>query len=152
MHKCKIIVLVSLVIVFTLKILKSSVNLENEAKSEAKVHFNRPFNTRSIMCSFGWGRLGNQASQDYLATFLRVEKILFFQMSVFATLFAIEQQHKIIAYSTAKQAQMLLSYFKMESILPKIKILEMHHPEYKDFNWIRPFRQWVVSCLFTWVS
>ena len=45
----------------------------------------------------------------------------------------------MVAYVTAKQAQMLLFYFEVESLLPHLRILEMHFPNHDQFTWIDPF-------------
>ena len=60
-------------------------------------------------------------------------------MSVFSTLFAFEKKTKILAFMTARQAQLLLYYFKAENLLPYLRILETHYPDYKEFYWDNPF-------------
>ena len=60
-------------------------------------------------------------------------------MSEFSTLFSLEKKTKVLAFITAKQAQMLLFYFKSETLLPYLRIIEINYPNYYQFGWIDPF-------------
>ena len=63
----------------------------------------------------------------------------YLQLSEFATLFAIEKSTYIIHYTLAKQAHILFYYFKMEPLMPYIKILETEHPHFEEYWWFDPF-------------
>ena len=39
---------------------KNNKNVENENPKQIRLHYNNAMDSRSIMCSFGNGRLGNQ--------------------------------------------------------------------------------------------
>ena len=60
-------------------------------------------------------------------------------MSVFSSLFAFERKTQILAFMTARQAQLLQYYFKVDALLPYLRVLETHYPNYKEFYWIDPF-------------
>ena len=75
----------------------------------------------SLAVSFGTGRLGNQ-------------------MSTFASLLAFERIHKVRAFVTARQAEVLESYFDYQNLKnAPMRILQTHFPDFNRFCWKTPF-------------
>ena len=71
--------------------------------------------------SFGNGRLGNQ-------------------MSTFASLYAFERIHGVRTFVTARQAEVMLSYFQQQSLVrAPVRVLETYLPEWKQLCWRNPF-------------
>ena len=93
-------------------------------QNETQKKFRPLFESRSIMYSPDCTKLGQI-------------------QNTFAILHTFEREQKIVGYLTARQAQILYYYFKIEYLQPYLKILEIHHPKFESYPWMNPFKKLV---------
>ena len=88
----------------------------------------------SLALSFGHGRLGNQ-------------------MSTFASLVAFEKVYKVRVFVTARQAEVLESYFDFQNLKnAPMRIIQTHFPDFNSYCWTNPFPYAITNKLLSLIT